>query len=116
MTPSPRTSRLRFVLILAAAAMTMNSSASRRVMADRLKTFFLHSAQNRTRSVPSIRSQSAAQGDAILARSGVPTDDRHIARQADVRYVGQGHEIRIDLPDGQLGPNNLAALRQTFAA
>src|SRR6266536_4942952 len=30
----------------------------------------------------------AAQGDAILARSGVSADERHISRQADVRYAG----------------------------
>jgi N-methylhydantoinase A len=56
----------------------------------------------------------AAQGDAILARSGVPANERRIARQADVRYAGQGHEIRIDLPDGQLGPHNLPSIRETF--
>ena len=56
----------------------------------------------------------AAQGDAILARSGVPPDERHVSRQADVRYAGQGHEIRIDLPDGPLGPTSLPAVRETF--
>jgi N-methylhydantoinase A len=56
----------------------------------------------------------AAQGDAILARSGVPADERRISRQADVRYAGQGHEIRIDLPDGSLGPASLPSLRETF--
>jgi N-methylhydantoinase A/oxoprolinase/acetone carboxylase beta subunit len=56
----------------------------------------------------------AAQGDAILARSGVPVDERHISRQADVRYAGQGHEIRIDLPNGPLGAHNLPTIRETF--
>jgi N-methylhydantoinase A len=56
----------------------------------------------------------AAQGDAILARSGVPADDRRISRQADVRYAGQGHEIRIDLPAGPLGPASLPSIRATF--
>jgi len=32
-------------------------------------------------------SDMAAQGDAILARSGVPADERRISRQADVRYA-----------------------------
>jgi N-methylhydantoinase A len=56
----------------------------------------------------------AAQGDAILARSGVPADERQISRQADVRYAGQGHEIRIDLPDGRLGPDSLPGIRVIF--
>jgi N-methylhydantoinase A/oxoprolinase/acetone carboxylase beta subunit len=28
--------------------------------------------------------------------------------------VGQGHEIRVELPDGPLGPNSLPAIRATF--
>src|SRR4029453_16285880 len=39
----------------------------------------------------------AGQGDAILARSGVAERDRRQSRQADLRYAGQGHEIRVDL-------------------
>ncbi|TME35304.1 MAG: hydantoinase/oxoprolinase family protein, partial [Chloroflexi bacterium] len=56
----------------------------------------------------------AAQGDAILARSGIPSDGRRITRQADLRYVGQGHEIRVDLPDGLLGPASLPTIRASF--
>jgi N-methylhydantoinase A len=56
----------------------------------------------------------AAQGDAILARSGVAHDDRRITRQADLRYAGQGHEIRVDLPDGPLGAHELPSIRATF--
>jgi N-methylhydantoinase A len=56
----------------------------------------------------------AAQGDAILARSGVPFEERHITRQADMRYAGQGHEIRIDLPDAPLGPHSLPSIRDNF--
>src|SRR5216683_1668968 len=64
--------------------------------------------------VNTILDDMAAQGDAILARSGVSADDRHISRQADVRYAGQGHEIRIDLPDGPLGAADLPSIRATF--
>ena len=64
--------------------------------------------------VNEILDDMAAQGDAILARSGVAADERHISRQADVRYAGQGHEIRIDLPDGPLGAHKLASIRETF--
>jgi N-methylhydantoinase A len=64
--------------------------------------------------VNQILDDMAAQGDAILARSGVSADERRVSRQADVRYAGQGHEIRIDLPDGLLGPHHLPAIRETF--
>jgi N-methylhydantoinase A len=64
--------------------------------------------------VNAILEDMARQGDAILARSGVPPGDRHVRRQADLRYTGQGHEIRVDLPAGQLGPTSLAPIRETF--
>jgi N-methylhydantoinase A len=66
--------------------------------------------------VNAILDDVTAQGETILARSGVDAADREYLRQADVRYVGQGHEIRIDLPRGALGPGSLPALRETFEA
>jgi N-methylhydantoinase A len=56
------------------------------------------------------------QGEAILVRSGLSVKERGYTRQADVRYTGQGHEIRIELPAGRLGPESLPAIRATFEA
>jgi N-methylhydantoinase A len=64
--------------------------------------------------INSILDEMHAQGDAILERSGVAAADREFVRQADVRYTGQGHEIRIDLPNGRLGPGSLDQIRETF--
>ncbi|HEV7666451.1 MAG TPA: hydantoinase/oxoprolinase family protein, partial [Chloroflexota bacterium] len=64
--------------------------------------------------VRTLLADMAAQGDAILARSGVPHEERRFTRQADIRYAGQGHEIRVDLPEGELGPDSVAAIRATF--
>jgi N-methylhydantoinase A len=42
------------------------------------------------------------EGEALLAAAGLrPADVQH-RRQADLRYAGQGHEVRIDLPDSTL--------------
>ncbi len=64
--------------------------------------------------VNAILDEMTAQGETILARSGVAEPDRRFVRQADVRYAGQGHEIRIDLPAGELDANALPAIRETF--
>ena len=53
----------------------------------------------------------AAQAAAQLERDGVPDDRRVVRRLADCRYVGQGYEVRFDIPerrarrrlDGQAG-------------
>ena len=64
--------------------------------------------------VNAILDAMAAQGDEILTRSAVAEAERRFVRQADVRYAGQGHEIRIDLPTGRLGPESLPRIRETF--
>jgi N-methylhydantoinase A len=64
--------------------------------------------------VNAILDDMVAQGEGILGRSGVDEPERSYTRQADVRYAGQGHEIRIELPPGRLGPNSMAAIRETF--
>src|SRR5262249_42958124 len=64
--------------------------------------------------VNAILDEMAAQGESILERSGIAPDERQLSRQADVRYTGQGHEIRIDLPQSRLGPDSLSRIQATF--
>ncbi|HLW46931.1 MAG TPA: hydantoinase/oxoprolinase family protein [bacterium] len=53
------------------------------------------------------------EGRRVLART-VREDDIGFRRWADMRYRGQGHEIRVPLPDGALGPGSEAGLRAAF--
>jgi N-methylhydantoinase A len=43
-----------------------------------------------------------AEGQAFLAAADVLPEHMRYRREADIRYVGQGYEIRVPLPDGQL--------------
>lgn len=51
---------------------------------------------------------------AIFARDRVPADKVRMLRQADLRYVGQGYELKIDVPDGPLGDAMLETVWQAF--
>jgi N-methylhydantoinase A len=57
-----------------------------------------------------------AEGRALLEASGVAPAAISHRRTADMRYLGQGHEIRVPLPDGPLGPQHAAALQAAFEA
>ncbi|MEZ4586795.1 MAG: hydantoinase/oxoprolinase family protein [Gemmatimonadales bacterium] len=46
--------------------------------------------------------EMAAEGRALLERSGVAAGEVAITREADMRYVGQGHEIRVAVSDAVL--------------
>ncbi len=44
-----------------------------------------------------------AEGVALLAAAGVAVNEVVFTRSADARYIGQGYEIRVGVPNGVLG-------------
>jgi N-methylhydantoinase A len=58
--------------------------------------------------------EMSAEGRAILESSGLSADQVSYTRSADMRYVGQGHEVSVPLPDGRLEPRHTAQITQSF--
>ena len=56
------------------------------------------------------------EGADVLREAGVAPSRIRIERTADMRYVGQGHEIRIPIPGGRLSPRRLVEIRENFDA
>jgi N-methylhydantoinase A len=54
------------------------------------------------------------EGQTLLVASGVPAAAIRHRRETDMRYVGQGHEIRVPLPVGRLEARHVPALVSTF--
>lgn len=56
----------------------------------------------------------------VLEGSGLPASAITYQRTADMRYVGQGHEVAVALPDGNLSAHKLpriaAAFEKTYEA
>jgi N-methylhydantoinase A len=57
-----------------------------------------------------------AEGRDVLARADVAPADIVIRRTAEMRYTGQGHEVEVDVPSGDLDVSSLAALTSRFEA
>jgi N-methylhydantoinase A len=57
-----------------------------------------------------------AEGRALLREAGVRDEDVRVARIAEMRYVGQGHEVEAALPAGPLSPASLPAITDSFEA
>ncbi len=55
-----------------------------------------------------------AEGAARLRETGLQGEWR-VSRMAEVRYVGQGHELDVPVPAGHLGPEALGAIRRAHA-
>lgn len=62
----------------------------------------------------SLLAEMEAEGQTLLAASGVPAEAITHRREADMRYVGQGHEIRVPLPAGLLEATHAPALLSAF--
>lgn len=59
-------------------------------------------------------SEMEAEGQALLAASGLSPTQMSYRREADIRHVGQGHEIRVPLPNGQLDSQSATAITASF--
>ncbi len=55
-----------------------------------------------------------AEGQALLEQSGVSSEQINHRRQADMRYVGQGHEIAVPLPPGHLSSESVPTILKSF--
>ena len=58
----------------------------------------------------------AKSGREILSAAGVPAKDVRVIRSADMRYMGQGYEITVMLPDGDIEPGIAPRLQKAFEA
>ncbi|HUG16455.1 MAG TPA: hydantoinase/oxoprolinase family protein [Thermomicrobiales bacterium] len=54
------------------------------------------------------------EGREILRSAGVGEREIRMQRSADLRYVGQGHEVSVQIPAGELGEHTVAATHAAF--
>lgn len=62
----------------------------------------------------SLLHEMSEEGRKVLESSGLSTLEISYSRTADMRYIGQGHEVSVPLPDGVLGPESLAHIQSVF--
>jgi len=80
---------------------------------------FVRSAYSRLdqldwRFANSLLDEMAAEGRKILEGSGLPANAITYQRTADMRYVGQGHEVAVALPDGALSGDDFLRITAAF--
>jgi N-methylhydantoinase A len=57
-----------------------------------------------------------SEGRRIVRGAGVAEGDVTVRRSAEMRYLGQGHEVDVQIPLGRLGPDSLGAITASFEA
>jgi N-methylhydantoinase A len=64
--------------------------------------------------VSALYDEMETQARQLLERTGGRNEDIAITRTADMRYIGQGFEIEVALPDGVLGTELEDGIREAF--
>ena len=80
---------------------------------------FVRSAYNRFDDLQwtaanALLDEMAAEGRAVLESSGLSAADISYERTADMRYVGQGHEVSVPLPQGTLNNAHTNEIQNRF--
>jgi N-methylhydantoinase A len=58
--------------------------------------------------------EMAEEGRKVLEGSGLAANEITYRRTADMRYVGQGHEVSVAVPNGELGAEHLPRIQESF--
>ena len=82
---------------------------------DYVRSFFSPLADLDVAHVSGLIAEMEAEGRATLTAAGVPEDEIAFRRTAEMRYRGQGHEVSVPLPDGELRPETMPELERAFA-
>jgi N-methylhydantoinase A len=65
--------------------------------------------------VASLYQEMETRARSVLHRREPGADDVTVIRSADMRYLGQGFDITVPLPDGELSAARAAEIRESFA-
>ena len=57
-----------------------------------------------------------AEGRQIVTKAGVPAAKIQVSREVDMRYLGQGYEIRVPFGAGQIDEQTIRTIQATFEA
>ncbi|MEX1157792.1 MAG: hydantoinase/oxoprolinase family protein [Thermomicrobiales bacterium] len=64
--------------------------------------------------VNALYTEMEREGRDILRQAGVGNAEMTVTRTADLRYVGQGHEVHVPVPDGALSDASVEGLQASF--
>jgi len=102
------------IIPLAAGTTSALGSLAAPFSFDLLRSQVMPLARADWNGVNTLFAEIEAQGRMLLQGAGADAETIRVERTADMRMLGQLHEIRVPLPDGLLGPNAITAITENF--
>jgi N-methylhydantoinase A/oxoprolinase/acetone carboxylase beta subunit len=82
---------------------------------DAVRTYLVRFSSLDLAALNRLLAELEAETRGLVEGTGVPPESIRVRRFADMRYVGQTHDIRVPLPDGPLEPSDLEAIAAAYA-
>src|SRR5262249_7755540 len=84
------------------------------VKRDYIRTLVRQRSRTDPAEIEALWRELETSGQADIEAEGVPRDRIALHRSADLRYVGEGHEVQVDVPDGLDGDKAIEAMWSGF--
>jgi N-methylhydantoinase A len=81
---------------------------------DLMRTLKVRLDEAQPEALQQVIDELEAEGKRLLGEAGVPEEAATFTRSADMRYKGQGYEIEVSFPDGDLAGDSRAAIQHEF--
>jgi N-methylhydantoinase A len=104
----------RILLPFGAGAMSAWGLLAAPLAFDFVKTVRVRLDQADWHALNRLFSEMEDEGRQLLVRAGVAPDAARVSRIAEMRYVGQGHEVEAAMPAGRLSASSLPAITASF--
>jgi len=104
----------QFISPLAAGVMSALGFLVTPVAADYVQTYIAKLGEVDWDRVNGLLKEMEKLGVKQVAAGGVSPDTVTVTRSADMRYVRQGREINVPIPNGKLSRQSLEAIRESF--
>jgi N-methylhydantoinase A len=83
---------------------------------DYIRTMIVRADKADLTRVTKLYEEMEAQARRVLAAENIPADKIHLMRYADMRYLGQEHTVKVPLPAGNLTPDAVRQIGESFHA
>lgn len=81
---------------------------------DYVRTVAVRTAQADLQRIESLYGEMEEEAHRTLEREGVPKSERYFVRSMDMRYIGQFHEVEVELPDVTIAQEDIAKIEDRF--
>jgi len=81
---------------------------------DYVRTVAVRTAQADLQRIESLYREMEDEAHRTLEREGIPRSERYFVRSMDMRYIGQFHEVEVELPGGAVTEEEVPRIVERF--